>query len=114
MRALPLMSMAQEPQTSSRELESYEIGVVRLPSRVTGFSAMSRRQMMTFIDGRQLRANSSQYGAPCGLTCRLTFMMTFFSAISSVPCLPPSLPDGHFAASYLRDRGAIMEISTGS
>src|SRR5215469_17082095 len=111
MRALPLTSMAQEPQTSSRQLESYEMGVVFLPSRVTGLSAMSRRQMMTFIEGRQLRANSSQYGAPCGLTCRLTFTMTFFSDINP---LRKTRLLAHFAASYLRGRGAIMETSTGS
>ncbi len=50
--ALPLISIAHEPQISSRQFESYEIGVVFLPSRVTGFSAMSRRQMITFIEGR--------------------------------------------------------------
>jgi hypothetical protein len=73
--------MAQLPQTSSRQLESYEMGVVFLPAQVMGFSAMSRKQMITFIAGRQASANSSQYGAPCGLTCRLIFTMTCFSAI---------------------------------
>src|ERR1700687_118200 len=87
MRALPLMSIAHEPQTVSRQLESYETGVVFLPSRVTGFPAMSRKQMIAFIAGRQVNANSSQYGAPCGLTCRLIFTMTCFSAIS--PLLIP-------------------------
>src|SRR5712672_2351008 len=87
MRALPLMSIAHEPQTSSRQLESYETGVVFLPSRVTGFPAMSRKQMIAFIAGRQFNANSSQYGAPCGLTWRLIFTMTCFSGIS--PLLVP-------------------------
>ncbi len=37
--------------------------MVALPSRVTGFSLMSRRQMITFMYGRQCRRNSSQCGA---------------------------------------------------
>src|ERR1700739_1900110 len=51
-RARPLMSMAQEPQTSSRQLESYVMGVVALPARVTGLAAMSMRQEITFMPGR--------------------------------------------------------------
>src|SRR5215813_15505934 len=86
------------------------MGVVFLPSRVTGFSAMSRRQMMTFIDGRQLRANSSQYGAPCGLTCRLTFMMTCFSAISSLPFLPAWSLRRVIPARPRRDHGNIHRL----
>src|SRR5713226_6831282 len=86
MRALPLMSIAQEPQISSRQFESYEIGVVFFPSRVTGFSAMSRRQMMTFIEGRHLRENSSQRAASFGPACRFTLTMTcFVSAIIPQP-----------------------------
>src|SRR6202007_1511061 len=71
MRALPLISMAQEPQTSSRQLESKETGVVFLPSRVTGFAAMSRKQMMMFSDGRHGSANSSQRAGSFGLAWRL-------------------------------------------
>src|SRR5205807_8362089 len=78
MRALPLMSIAQEPQISSRQFESYVMGVVFFPSRVTGFSAMSRRQMMTFIEGRQFRENSSQRAGSLGPACRFTFTMAFF------------------------------------
>src|SRR6266702_8676416 len=86
MRALPLISMAQEPQISSRQFESYEMGVVFLPSRVTGFSAMSRRQMMTFIEGRHLRENSSQRAASFGPACRFTLTMTcLVSAIIPQP-----------------------------
>src|SRR5499425_3748488 len=69
----PLITMAHEPQTSSRQLDSYETGVVFLPSRVTGFSAMSRRQMMTFIEGRHGKANSSQRAGSFGDACRLIF-----------------------------------------
>src|SRR6266487_2102975 len=78
MRALPLISMAQEPQISSRQFESYETGVVFLPSRVTGFSAMSRRQMMTFMEGRHCRENSSQRAGSFGLAWRFTLTMTCF------------------------------------
>src|SRR5260370_3623309 len=86
MRALPLISMAQEPQISSRQFESYEIGVVFFPSRVTGLSAMHRKQMMTFIDGRNLRENSSHRAASFGPACRFTFTMTcFVSAIIPQP-----------------------------
>src|SRR5882724_11486630 len=86
MRALPLISMAQEPQISSRQFESYEIGVVFFPSRVTGFSAMSRRQIITFIEGRHLRENSSQRAGSFGPACRFTLTMTcFVSAIIPQP-----------------------------
>src|SRR4029077_7085797 len=82
MRALPLISMAQEPQTSSRQLESKETGVVFLPSRVTGFSAMSRKQIMMFSDARHDSANSSQRAFSFGLAWRLMRRITcFFSAI---------------------------------
>src|SRR5207302_4378112 len=54
------------------------MGVVFFPSRVTGFSAMSRRQMMTFIEGRHLRENSSQRAASFGPACRFTLTMTCF------------------------------------
>src|ERR1700682_5090322 len=86
MRALPLISIAQDPQISSRQFDSEEIGVVFLPSRVTGFSAMSRRQMMTFMEGRHLRENSSQRAASFGPACRFTLTMTcFVSAIIPRP-----------------------------
>src|SRR2546430_5486227 len=54
------------------------MGVVFFPSRVRGFSAMSRRQMMTFIEGRHLRENSSQRAASFGPACRFTLTMTCF------------------------------------
>jgi hypothetical protein len=63
------------------------VGVVRdgrgfLPSRVTGFSAMSRRQMMMFMEGRQRRENSSQWAGWPGEDWRLILSITFFSAMS--------------------------------
>src|SRR6516164_4354994 len=76
---LPLMTIAHDPQTSSRQFDSYETGVVFLPSRVTGFSAISRRQMIAFIDGRHLSANSSQCEGCFGPAWRLTRTMTCFS-----------------------------------
>src|SRR5580698_9898521 len=91
MRALPLISIAHEPQISSRQFESYEIGVVFLPSRVTGFSAMSRRQIITFIDGRHGSANSSQRAASFGLCWRLMRRMTCFSAMVAVSSVTASL-----------------------
>src|SRR5882672_9151721 len=57
------------------------MGVVFLPSRVTGFSAMSRRQMMMFMEGRQRRENSSQWAGWPGEDWRLILRRTFFSAI---------------------------------
>src|SRR5881296_1134354 len=87
MHALPLISIAQEPQISSRQFESYEIGVVFFPSRVTGFSAMSRKQIMTFIDGRHLRENSSHRAASLGPACRFTLTATCF--VSAIIPRPP-------------------------
>ena len=60
MRAWPLMSMAQAPQTSSRQLESSVTGVVFLPSLVTGLAAMSISDEVTFMPGRWGSSNSSQ------------------------------------------------------
>src|SRR2546423_13018908 len=54
------------------------MGVVFFPSRVTGFSAMSRRQMMTFIEARNLRETSSQRAASFGPACRFTLTMPCF------------------------------------
>src|SRR5258708_16430282 len=95
MRALPLMSIAQEPQISSRQFESYEIGVVFFPSRVTGFSAMSRRQIITFMEGRHLRENSSHRAGSFGPACRFTLTMTcLLSAIIPQPATAPHRKPG--------------------
>src|ERR1700676_1973976 len=80
MRALPLINMAQEPQTSSRQFESYETGVVGWPALVTGFSLISRRQMMTFMYGRHCSRNSSQCGDSLGEGWRFTLTRTSFFA----------------------------------
>jgi len=52
MRALPLINMAQLPQISSRQLESYVTGVVALPATSTGFSAISPSSDVMFMFGR--------------------------------------------------------------
>jgi len=44
--------MAHDPQTSSRQFESYVIGVVALPSRVTESAAISMSAEITFMFGR--------------------------------------------------------------
>src|SRR5665213_3474987 len=46
--ALPLISIAQEPQISSRQLESYVMGVVSTPETVVGLSAISPRSEVMF------------------------------------------------------------------
>src|SRR6202040_1011812 len=47
---------------------------------------MSRKQMMTFMEGRHLRENSSQRAASFGPVCRFTLTMTcFVSAIIPRP-----------------------------
>src|SRR6267143_5586694 len=47
---------------------------------------MSRRQMMTFMEGRHRRENSSQRAASFGPACRFTLTMTcFVSAIIPRP-----------------------------
>src|SRR5271155_3433390 len=101
MRALPLISMAQEPQTSSRQLESKVTGVVFLASRVTGFSAMSRRQIMIFIDGRHGSANSSQRAASFGLAWRLMRRTT---------CLVSAMPTSFCGVITTRARRNLRDI----
>src|SRR5580700_2386154 len=70
-RALPLISMAHEPQTSSRQFESYVIGVVAFPSRVAGSAAISISAEITFMFGRWGSENSSQYDLEVGVAWRL-------------------------------------------
>src|ERR1700751_3678740 len=57
------------------------MGVGFLPSRVTGFSAMSRRQMMMFMEGRQRRENSAPWACWPGADWRLILRWTFLSGI---------------------------------
>src|SRR5512137_2374492 len=73
--------------------------------------------MIMFIDARHGSANSSHRGASFGLACRFILTTTCLpSAISNLGFhwpAPQSLTP-YFAASYLRGRGGICEMSTGS
>src|SRR5579871_5852798 len=66
---------------------------------------MSRRQMITFIDGRQGSANSSQRAASFGLCWRLMRRMTCFSAM--VSSFYPASLRGVVAARPRRNLGNI-------
>src|SRR5262249_2776533 len=77
-RALPFMSMAHEPHTSSKQFDSYVIGVVGLPSRVTGLAAISMREEITFIPGLKESSNSSQRDLSLGEACRRILIRTVF------------------------------------
>jgi hypothetical protein len=59
-RTLPLTSIVQAPQTSSRQHESQTTGATFLPSAVTGAFWISMSALMTFICGCHGTANSSQ------------------------------------------------------
>src|ERR1700684_939669 len=52
------------------------MGVVGLPSRVTGLAAISMSEEITFMPGWWASSNSSQYGLEEGLFWRLIFMRT--------------------------------------
>ena len=49
------------------------IGVVALPSRVTGLAAISMSEEMTFMPGCQASSNSSQYDLEVGVALALDF-----------------------------------------
>src|SRR5258708_5116959 len=57
------------------------MGVVGLPSRVTGLAAISISDEMTFMPGCQASSNSSQYGLEVGVFWRLILMRTVLLAI---------------------------------
>ncbi len=52
------------------------MGVVALPSRVTGLAAISISEEITFMPGWWASSNSSQYGLEVGVGWRLIFMIT--------------------------------------
>jgi len=87
MRALPLMRIAQEPQISSRQLESYVTGVVARPSAVTGLAAISIIAEMTFMPGRHSISKFSHTAGASGLAWRLISNCTVLFAIVSLPRL---------------------------
>jgi hypothetical protein len=47
-RTRPLITMVQEPQTSSRHPDSQATGVVAVPEAVVGWAAIHCRTLMTF------------------------------------------------------------------
>src|ERR1700685_408170 len=57
------------------------MGVVGLPSRVTGLAAISMSEEITFMPGWCASSNSSQYGLVVGVDWRLIFMRTDLLAI---------------------------------
>src|ERR1039458_10194739 len=87
MRARPLMRIAQEPQISSRQFESYVIGVVLWPLAVTGLPAISIIAEMTFMPGRHSISKPSQTAGASGLAWRLISKDTVFFAIVRFPFL---------------------------
>src|SRR5260370_4213167 len=74
-RALPLISIAHDPHTSSRQFESYVTGVVAFPSRVDGSAAISINAEMTFIFRQQGTENSSQHAFAEGVCRPLILLM---------------------------------------
>ena len=52
------------------------MGVVGLPSRVTGLAAISISEEITFMPGLYVSSNSSQCDCVLGLSWRLILMMT--------------------------------------
>ena len=66
------LTIAQAPQTSSRQLQSQTTGLVVLPSLVTGFFCTSIKAETTFIPSDQGTMNSSVYGAESGESCLCT------------------------------------------
>src|SRR3989338_1493201 len=70
-RPLPLITIEQEPQTSSRQAASQTTGVVFSPFAVTGRFWISIRQLITFMEGRYGISNSSQYDSDLGSSRRL-------------------------------------------
>src|SRR5579864_2991030 len=91
------------------------MGVVGLPSRVTGLRAISISDDITFMPACQASSNSSQWDLALGLSWRLIFKMTVLLAIRYLSrFLTAKSQKIHFAASYFLARGGISETSTGS
>src|ERR1700677_6003 len=60
------------------------MGVVALPSRVTGLAAISMSEEITFIPGWWANSNSSQYDLEVGVFWRLILRMTDFLVMSQL------------------------------
>jgi hypothetical protein len=65
------------------------MGVVVLPSRVTGLAAISIMAEITFIPGFQVSSNSSQRGLDLGFSWRLILRMTVFVPDGAIIVLSP-------------------------
>ena len=91
-RTLPLISMVQAPQTSSRQLLSHTIALVCLPSTVTGLRWIAMRHEITFMPGRHSSSNSSQRwltsASPVGLSWRSTRIRMGLRAVEVPFCEP--------------------------
>jgi hypothetical protein len=85
-RTLPLITMVQAPQTSSRQPASHTGGVVATPEVVVGLAAMYWRQEMMFICGRWGTANSSHREAALGPSWRRMRMMILRSELPAAFC----------------------------
>src|SRR5688500_4775819 len=93
-RVLPLISIVQAPQTSSRQPLSHTGVVVCFHSVVTGLAAMYWRQEMMFMFGRRGTANSSHRAVSglSGPSCRRMRMITFRPAEAPAAAPLPSAP----------------------
>src|SRR5258708_13436375 len=80
------------------------MGVVALPSRVTGLAAISISEEITFMPGCQASSNSSQYGLDVGVFWRLILIKTVLLAISRFFSWSPGRP---------RPGGSATKLVTG-
>src|SRR5882672_6982370 len=86
-RTLPLITIVQEPQTSSRQAASQAGGVVVFPSAVTGLRWICISTEMTLALGRRSTWNSSQREAWPGPSLRSILTMTL-SGMASLIVVP--------------------------
>src|SRR5258707_8177426 len=83
------------------------MGVVGLPSRVTGLEAISIREEITFMPGCQASSNSSQYDVEVGVFWRLILRMTDLLAISRFFSWSPGRPRPGSSATKLTMSAAL-------
>src|SRR5882672_8671721 len=86
-RTLPLITIVQEPQTSSRQAASQAGGVVLFPSAVTGLRWICISTEMTLALGRRSTWNSSHREACPGPSLRSILTMTL-SGMASLIVVP--------------------------
>src|SRR5215475_8379066 len=83
-RTLPLITMVQDPHTSSRQAASQAGGVVRLPSEVTGLRWICIKTEITFALGRLSTWNSSQREGAEEPSLRSIRTITFSGMVSLI------------------------------